>query len=300
MNPLREFHYRIPGFSQIAVVNFYNGEARYTGKNYMYWIPDETKLKRGDHLEVLVPNRGGDESKRVFVDQVIMWDESMTGSNHKRARGKWMSTGEKIPFVFQSDVLEVGYRVKTAIERIQLSHPSNAADQMMAECRQLTGLERNQLRHWWFRRNASAAMEEGNKLHRSMMAAIESGQHVSRLYRKSEPSSDDKVDALSFFDKYFKPTDYNRIKPKENSAMNTEIKIETITLITAPGINQQNADHLSDDQLITAISAANKQLHDLQGLVKEGNSSKKLADKIEKLVADITALTELVDARPAQ
>lgn len=80
------------------------------------------------------------------------------------------------------------------------------------------------------------------------------------------------------------------------NALTANIKIETRTFITAPGLNDRDANTLTADTIIAAIAEAEKAVKELNTIE---NKPKVLQEKIDSLNDGVRKLVELLDARSA-
>lgn len=76
-----------------------------------------------------------------------------------------------------------------------------------------------------------------------------------------------------------------------------QVKIETITYVTAPGINQVPVSNLSDDAVFEAIAAIEKEIKRLDAIDAK---PEKLAARIDTLKQNVIELGKIVDARDSK
>lgn len=274
------FHHHVEGYGQIAHVGFYNGNV-VGPKIYKYWVWDDIVIQSGDHCEVLVPDRtadGGQRVERVFVNKVEKYDASMHGNDFKAKRVKKVATESP----------DVSYRVSDAMKAIRRQLTSFQQYKVYSKymC-ELTGAERIEL-HRWYEANIArpnSVKEAGIKIHEEVQRMLES-EHP-HLY------NDDKIDALP---KHI----FNLIQDHSKENTMTIINIESRIFITAPGLNNAQASLVTDDQLISAINAANNEIKSMKAYAENGNNSEKLLKRIHALEDGVKELVKLLDARPAQ
>lgn len=275
------FHHHIEGYGQIVHVGFYKGNV-VGPKIYNYWVWDDVNIQPGDHCEVLVPDRtlySRQRTERVCVSKVERYDPLVHGGSFKAKRIK-----KVIYENYNKPAEDFGYRVSDAIKTIKRQLTSFQQYKVYSKYMfELTGAERVELHRWYEAwKRPSQAVEAGTKIHEEMQRMLE--QEHPHLY-------DDKIDALP---KHI----FNLITTKEPAM--TTINIESRIFITAPGLNNVQASLVTDDQLISAINAANNEIKSMQGYVANGNNSEKVLKRIHALEDGVKELVKLLDARPAQ